>query len=70
MTQSFVSLSESNQFLQTQYDAGKLAKQVSLSTERQDPLMGTDFTISYDIQFASPKLVLSVVVQNFQVMSK
>ena len=45
-----------NQFLQTQYDAGKLAKEVHLSTERQDPLMGTDFTISYDIQFASPKL--------------
>jgi hypothetical protein len=35
-----------NQFLQTQYDAGKLAKKVSLSTECQDPLMGTDFTIS------------------------
>ena len=45
-----------NQFLQAQYEVGKLAKEVHLSTEREDPLMGTDFTISYNIQFASPQL--------------
>lgn len=45
-----------NQFLQTQYDAAKLAKEVKVSTEKQDPITGDDFTISYNIQFASPKV--------------
>ncbi|MBF0423136.1 MAG: hypothetical protein HQL73_09095 [Magnetococcales bacterium] len=45
-----------NAFLTAQYQAGKLAKEIKLSTKRQDPLTGAIFTISYDIQFASPKL--------------
>lgn len=49
-------VSQLNKFLQAHYDAGKLAKEIKLSTERQDPLTGDNFTISYDIKFASPVL--------------
>lgn len=45
-----------NDFLKYQYDAGKLAKEVKLSTKRHDDLYETDFTINYDIKFGSPVL--------------
>ena len=45
-----------NSFLASQYDAGKLAKQVKLSNKRHDPLTGAQFTIAYTINFDSPKL--------------
>ncbi|MBH5316285.1 hypothetical protein I6N90_00495 [Paenibacillus sp. GSMTC-2017] len=45
-----------NSFLLAQYEAGKLAKEVQLSTERENPLTGEEYTIRYTIHFASPKL--------------
>lgn len=48
--------SQLNTFLAAQYDAGKLAHEVQLSVERQDPLSGASYTIGYDIRFDTPKL--------------
>jgi hypothetical protein len=45
-----------NNFLLAQYDAGSLAREIQLSTDREDPLSGSKYTIRYHIQFASPKL--------------
>lgn len=45
-----------NTFLKNQYNAGKLAKKVELSTTRVSPLLGTQFSIDYSIYFESPKL--------------
>lgn len=45
-----------NSFLLNQYNAGKLAKEVQLSTDIVDPFSGTEYSIRYTIQFASPKL--------------
>ncbi|WP_027086556.1 hypothetical protein [Cohnella panacarvi] len=45
-----------NDFLESQYQAGKLAKDVVLSTVRVDPIWSDNFEIQYDIRFASPVL--------------
>ncbi len=45
-----------NDFLAAQYDAGQLATEVKLSTQRADPLTGESFTIKYDIFFGTPKM--------------
>jgi hypothetical protein len=45
-----------NSLLQAQYDAGALAKEVSLSTKTTDPLTDEDYTVSYDLRFSSPAL--------------
>ena len=45
-----------NDFLAKQYDAGKLAKTVEVSTTQESLLYGTKFTIDYTINFESPKL--------------
>jgi len=50
------SVDQLNEFLKAKYDAGTLAKDVTLSTDRLDPLTNEDFTITYDIKFASPVL--------------
>lgn len=50
------SVAQLNHFLQLQYDANKLAKEVKLSTLRNDPFTGDKFHIDYDIHFASPAL--------------
>ncbi|WP_341280745.1 hypothetical protein [Paenibacillus sp. FSL H8-0537] len=43
-----------NVFLKSQYEAGRLAREVMLKTEREHPIDGKKYTIQYDIKFASP----------------
>jgi hypothetical protein len=45
-----------NKFLAAQYDAKKIASRIQPKTQRSDPLTGQDYTIDYDIEFASPVL--------------
>jgi hypothetical protein len=45
-----------NAFLSAQYAANRLASEVKLTTQRKDPLSGADYTIDYDVHFASPVL--------------
>ncbi|WP_147355810.1 hypothetical protein, partial [Cohnella faecalis] len=42
--------------MKSQYEAGKLAREVVLTTEREDPITEMKYTVRYDIQFASPVL--------------
>ncbi|RIE03626.1 hypothetical protein [Cohnella faecalis] len=50
------SVHQLNAFLKSQYEAGKLAREVVLTTEREDPITEMKYTVRYDIQFASPVL--------------
>jgi hypothetical protein len=45
-----------NALLKQRYDAGKLAKEVTLSAQREDPITEKAFTIAYDLYFDSPIL--------------
>lgn len=48
--------SQLNAFLAAAYDAGKLVKNVQLSTTRSDPITDVNYTYAYSINFGTPAL--------------
>lgn len=50
------SVDQLNRFLSAQYDAGKLARDVKISTQVEDPLTGDPLDVEFDLKFASPTL--------------
>ncbi|WP_437313022.1 hypothetical protein [Sorangium sp. So ce385] len=50
------SVDQLNRFLGAQYDAGKLAREVRITTQVEDPVTGDPLDIEFDLKFASPTL--------------
>ncbi|RIE03529.1 hypothetical protein, partial [Cohnella faecalis] len=53
------SVHQLNAFLKSQYEAGKLAREVVLTTEREDPITEMKYTVRYDIHLHRPFLASS-----------